>query len=77
MIGMIPLGTSANVTPTNVGRYKGRTVQMSDVTKVGRYKRRTLQRLDGTNVGLVQREDGYIYNEKRPNLVELEKKPLL
>ena len=63
MIGMIPVQMSHP--------------QTSDVTKVGRYKRRTLQRLDGTNVGLVQREDGYIYNEKRRNLVELEKKPLL
>ena len=43
-------GTSTNVGPTNIGRYKGRTVQTSDpissdVTKVGQYKRRT-----GTNV---------------------------
>ena len=39
--------TSINVGPTNVGRYKGRTVQTSDQNK-----RRT-----GTNVGLVQTSD--------------------
>ena len=41
--------TSTNVTPTNVGRYEGRTVQMSDW-----YKRRT-----GKNVRLKQTSDGY------------------
>ena len=44
---MIPLGTSANVTSTNVGRYKGRTVQTSDQYKredgyIYKEKRRTL-----------------------------------
>jgi len=44
-------GTSTNVGPTNIGRYKGRTVQTSDW-----YKRRT-----ETNVGPVQTSDRYIY----------------
>ena len=60
--------TSTNVRPTNVGHYKGRTVQTSDwykpriSTNVGlvqtsdKYKRRT-----STKVGPAQTSDGYIY----------------
>ena len=45
----IQIGTSTNIGPTNIGCYKGRTVQTSD-----RHKRRT-----ETNVGLVQTSDQY------------------
>ena len=45
-------GTSTNVGPTNVGLYKGRTVQTSDLQTPDWYKRRT-----GTNVGLRQTSD--------------------
>lgn len=38
--------TSTYVGPTNVRRYKGRTVQTSDGTKFGRYKPQTVQRSD-------------------------------
>ena len=41
-------------TSTNVGRYKGRTEQTSDLQTSEWYKRRT-----GTNVGLVQTLDWY------------------
>ena len=47
-------GTSTNVGPTNVGLYKGRTVQTSDLQTPDWYKRRT-----ETNVGLVQTSDQY------------------
>ena len=45
-------GTSTNVGPTNVGLYKGRTVQTSDLQTPDWYIRRT-----GTNVGLRQTSD--------------------
>ena len=47
-------GTSTNVGPTNVGLYKGRTVQTSDLQTSDWYKHRT-----GTNVGLRQTSDQY------------------
>ena len=62
----IQIGTSTNIGPTNIGCYKGRTVQTSD-----RHKRRT-----ETNVGLVQTSDSYVYKEKRRTLVEIEKKTI-
>ena len=78
------VGNSTNVGPTNVGRYKGRTVQTSDW-----YKRRTgtnvelvqtsnwYKRRTGINVRPVQTSDGYVYKKKRWTLVEFEKRPLL
>ena len=47
-------GTSTNVGPTNIGLYKGRTVQTADLQTSDWYKCRT-----GTNVGLVQKSDWY------------------
>ena len=47
-------GTGTNVGPTNVGRYKGRTVPTSDLQTSVWYKRRT-----GTNIGLVETSDWY------------------
>ena len=58
-------GTSTNVGPTNVGRYKGQTVQTSDLQTSDWYKRRT-----STNV------DRYIYKGKRRTLLEFEKKTI-
>ena len=57
---------------TNVGRYKGRTVQTPDLKTSDWYKRRT-----ETNVRLVQTSDlQYIYKEKRRTLVEFKKKTI-
>ena len=64
---MFLIGTS-----TNVGRYKGRTVQTSDFLASDWDKRQT-----STNVRPVQTSDGYIYKEKRQTLVEFEKKTKL
>ena len=49
--------TGTNVGPTHIGRYKGRTVQTTDLHTSDWYKRRThthrtLQRSDSTNHGL-------------------------
>jgi len=46
---LIVYGTSTNVGPTKVGRYKGRTVQTSD------WYKRQIER----NVGLVKTSDQY------------------
>ena len=63
------VGNSTNVGPTNVGRYKGRTVQTSDLQTSDWYKRRTW-----INVRPVQTSDGYVYKKKRRTLVKFEKK---
>ena len=48
------LGTSTNVGPTNVGRYKPKTYKRRTAQTSDQYKRQT-----GTNVGLVQTLDEY------------------
>ena len=48
---------STIVGPTNVGRYKVRTVQTSDLQMSVWYKRRTGTNVRLTNVGLVQTSD--------------------
>ena len=61
-------GTSTNIGHTKVGRYKGCTVQMSDVQPSDWDKRRSSK-----NVGPVQTLDGYICKEKRRSLGEVVK----
>ena len=58
-------------TSTNVGRYKGWTVQTLELQTSDWDKR-----LTGANVGAVQTSDGYIYKEKDRTLVEFEKKTI-